>query len=200
MKGLLKSIDSLSKKHSFNIKGGDYSTSLGGFITILISIGTVILFWYFGQDLYEKKLPFVLKKVEPLDEFPKLKINSSSLFLAVGVSPNTENSTTISDPRYFEVTFEYIKYNKTGFSDKVVDYHEWFVSQCNSSYINNKTLVKFKLSNFYCFMPNITIGGNWLLSDSIWIPYINLLRCSKDTEKRYNVKCATEEEAEKIYR
>ncbi len=56
MLDLIKNLDILGRSFSLNFKRVEtFKTVLGGVITILYGLMTLILIWYFGQDIYLKK-------------------------------------------------------------------------------------------------------------------------------------------------
>ena len=66
---------------------------------------------------------------------------------------------------------------------------------CEDKYPSNiNNPLNFSLTGFYCFnSDNILIGGFW---DNIFLslPTFIVKRCDINTEKRLNIKCATDEE------
>ena len=66
---------------------------------------------------------------------------------------------------------------------------------CTEKHVDGskETFEKLMLHNTYCFNINYTVGGYW--ENKLFnIPSIMLRRCNNYTEKKYNVKCASDEE------
>ena len=65
---------------------------------------------------------------------------------------------------------------------------------CNSSHIDNHTLEKEFQQTFKCaILKNYTLGGSWE-SANISILNYEVNKCTEETEKKYNITCATEED------
>ena len=63
-----------------------------------------------------------------------------------------------------------------------------------------KTIL-INLKCYYCkLFTDLKLGGNWDLSDAYYIIKYSVDRCSSETEKKYNLKCKTEEELRSKYR
>jgi len=58
----ITNLDILGKQYQFNIHGGTFRTLVGGILTILLWVGTIVLTWYFGQDIYLKQQPNLLER------------------------------------------------------------------------------------------------------------------------------------------
>jgi len=189
---ILRSIDKLGNSIKFKIKGEDFKTSLGGIITLIIGFTILVLAWYFGQDIYLRKQPTFKTKFELLDGYPVGEVSDSDIFFAAAVK--SYDNKYITEPKYFEYKYSYHFYNfTTGSQVDLADVQKNMV-RCNEEHVDNATLKYYKLSNFMCVKQgNIYIGGDWE-EDFIAYPTFKIKRCDSDTEKKYNVTCATDKE------
>ena len=52
----IKNLDIFGNKFQLNLNGANsYKTFIGGMATIFLAFSSLILSWYFGQDIYLKK-------------------------------------------------------------------------------------------------------------------------------------------------
>ncbi len=181
MSKILLAIDKLGKDFKFNIKGDNFRTYIGGLISISYYIGAVVLAYYFGKDVYYKENPNFLQMNDIADSYPSFNFTSQNFFFAFGIKNQKGHVHNFS---YFDAGF--IQFNGQQVVKKL------YPVKCNQIY-DEKFINKHKISQFYCFDIDYKIQGYW---DSYPIHYAFYLlkRCNNETEKRLNIKCATNEE------
>ena len=101
---MIKRFDSMGKEFKFTINGGTYTTLFGGIISILKAVSFLVLCWYYGQDIYERKSPNLIKRETMLNDFPQVKLNTSNFNFAI--RKENYQSLFIDDPSIF--TYEFI--------------------------------------------------------------------------------------------
>jgi len=191
-------IDIFGKEINLQIKSYQvYKTPVGGVLTLFIGVVTLVAIWFFGKDIIYKEQPSYLTKKLSLPKWPFIRLNNKDFFFGIRVEDNYGNFLT--NPKYFEVLFEYdfLTLNmSTKQMEKSIETIRTPGVPCNTSNVDNETLVKETLDTFMCFnfdSKNITLGGDWS-SDSIGYMTYFIQKCNKETEKTHNITCATDEE------
>ena len=190
---LITSMDSFGKQYQFNVDGGTFKTLLGGLLSIIMTLSTFGLFFYFGSDLYYKDSPWVIEKMDYLDYPPLIQNHNIS---------NTFVSFRMIGPAYDNVRF---------FEHLVVYYYEYIddkgvkqakqtsglTHKCTTDDIDIDTLTRNSLDGYYCIdHPDTTFGG-FDINGEFHSPSLIVKFCDRDTEKRYNITCATLDERKK---
>ena len=193
---MLKKCDLLDTDFKFTYNNESFKTSLGGLASISLFVSFVILAWYFGQDMYLREHPEFIKKSEDSLNFSFVNISSSELFF--GFKIDDYNSSPIDNPKYFELLFRYTWYendNVTG--ENILIFEDYYkTSKCKPSDIipmdeyNSLRLHMYNCANY----SNLNVGGEWQGSAYLGIMTYYVKRCDAETEKDYNIKCATDEE------
>jgi len=197
MLNFLCQVDIFGKEINLQInKYPVYKTPVGGVVTLFIGVLTLVAIWFFGKDIIEKEHPSVITKKLSLPEWPFIRLYNKDFFFGVRVEDNVGGFLT--NPKYFEVWFMYEYYTKN-MTTKSLDLNKQILTPgvpCNTSNVDNETLVRESLDTFYCFnfdSENITVGGDWPLDNIGYIDYF-IKKCDKKTEERYNITCATDKE------
>ena len=191
----LTSIDNFGRQYQFNIDGGTFRTFIGGILTILMGMATLFLGWYFGQDIYLAESPNVLEKLEYLDYAPVIKNhNYSNTFVAYKIIQDGYD-----DPRYIEHAM-YFKQAVNG-TDGITRVKSWAkVEKCSTKFIDNKTLYHNELQNYYCFDTTLVSSFGGQENNGVFsFPTLIMRFCNNDTEKTFNITCATRAEIVKRY-
>lgn len=193
MFGFIRSLDLLGKKFQFYINGDtEYKTFLGGITTIVKGIGIILLTWYYGQDLYEMKYPRIITSKGMADNYPYVELNTSVFNFAFRLE--NEYGVLIDDPSIVTYDMRYVIY-------KADDLGVWTmalnnsltVETCSTKHYDNDTLTKFHLNMYKCVENNFTIGGDWGYN-LIQLPLFFVRRCNKETERKFNITCKSDEE------
>ncbi len=204
---ILKRIDQLGKEYQFTIDGGSFRTAVGGLLTIFICASAVLLSWYFGKDMYERRQPHFLQRSDLLDSPPfiypwKNGLKNTDMFVAFRLMLGFTNGETMDDLRYIEHYHAFYTrvYNKTlGKVEKKKIYKK--PVKCTTKYIDEEDFKKNQLDKYFCIDYDLKskFGGNFLKNkeQAEGRQYFYIKFCNKDTEKRYNITCATKEEMEK---
>ena len=101
----LNLIDIFTNDFKLNIKGKTtYNSFIGIIFSICMFILTVILTWYFGQDIYLRKSPALYSKVAFNNDTPFFTVNTSSFFFALKIEDEIGN--TFDDPRFFRIGYQ----------------------------------------------------------------------------------------------
>ena len=187
MSSFLIKIDQLGKKFNFNIDGGKFRTKLGGIFTILLIIGLLIALWYFGREVYERKMPFFIwnqEKTEKRDWSGTL--NNSNMFIAIRLKLN---DTTLDDLTEIEYIFTYKQriFNSTS-KELSTSERNIKMKRCSTDHINNETLKRLGLGEFFCHNETMRAGGPDAFG-SYAKPFYYIKFCDEGTEKRNGIKC-----------
>jgi len=176
------------------MEGGKFKTHIGGLLTIFLILGLLALIWYFGRDIYERKLPFFIEKTDFRDDAPVMfdhKYNET--FVAFSLEAGGENY--FDDIRYIE-HFAYHDIKIWNATSKGYDKSkpEASVERCSTKHIDNATLQTMDLRYYHCFTPSSPHFGGENIDGSYDYPVLIVRFCNKDTENKYNITCATKEE------
>jgi len=181
-----------------NIGGKDsHNTILGGIFTVLTWITTIVLYWYFGQDMYLKINPTYFSKIGHFDNNPMLTINQSNFFF--GIKLGRLDETNFDDIRFFQFSANYYNFmtnidGSESFNGSSINFGR-HIRKCNTNHIDNVTLYDKKMYDYYCADFNgLQYGGEYGIGSRIAALEYTLLRCNTETEKTYNITCATNEE------
>ncbi len=159
----IRSIDQLGKEFKLSINGGTFNTLTGGILTILISITLIVLCWYFGQDIYLKRSPHLLKSEKLLPKYPYITLNTTSFktFIAF-VLKHHKSYGSIQDPRFFDyylrvhIRREMLKTGRRVKKDIIIR-----AVNCTTDHIDEET---YKSQNFGEYMcvdnSKYLIGGH----------------------------------------
>ena len=125
-----------------------------------------------------------------------LTINSTSeFFYAFRIDDFLGN--TFYNLSYFEfrLKYSYLSINKSTGQLKVLNQTILDVSECNENHIDNNTLHENGLYLYYCAdLLNLKIGGDFDSTKEVATITYQVMACSEQTEKRYNITCASVEQ------
>ena len=93
--------DYMGKDFKFNFAGGSYKTLSGGIISMIQTLGFLILFWFFGKDLYNKKEPSVVVSNSMKNYYPEVSVKNTNFKFAFRYQDN--NGRLINDPLLFSL-------------------------------------------------------------------------------------------------
>ena len=191
----LRKLDIIGKEVQFRIDNSEtYKTWIGGFLTVLLGLISLGSIYLFGNDIIYKTKPTLLFKKFQRSDYPSITINSSNFFFAIRIVDR--QGVYINDYRFFEPKLNYQYYhmnNETLMMDLIKEDNQ-ILETCNSSHIDNHTLENEFLTTFKCaLLKNYTLGGSWESSEISLLNY-EVNKCTEETEKKYNIKCATEED------
>jgi len=197
---LLKKINIFGNDFKLNLKGDiQYRTWLGGVFTILLLLSTLTLIWYFGQDIYLRQSPTYQSKTLFKNETPMIDLNTTNFFFSIRIED--DNGYAVDNRKYFDYFMYYDYYqNSKGIYTSIKSIRERLVL-CNTTHLNNDTLIKkLGLDTYYCYdIKGLKFGGDWqeaYIANPNWV----IKRCNQDTEKFYNLTCATPEEQKNFYK
>jgi len=193
----IKKLDYMGKEFKLTIEGSSFKTFFGGLLSIFKACIFLFLCWYYGQDIYKREEPYLLKEEQMLNYFPLVNINNQNFNLAIRVE--NVDGLLIDDPRifYYDVIYQTWESDNNGIFRNVYNFTT-DMETCSTKHYDNDTLYQHKLYNYKCVENNYTIGGDWG-SNSILIPRFFVRQCDNTTEKKYNIKCFTDEEILKLH-
>jgi len=162
-------LDSFGVGINFHLKGNKlYRSHLGGFVTILIYVATIVCGIYFSQELFEKISPTLSTTFTNFPHPPKIAYPENFFFI-FGV---TVNSTPLVDEKIFRPV-GYINTKING-SEELVR-QNISVEKCsevlNQEYKYYDIIKHLNLSNFYCVSLNETknkIKNSELYVNEFW--------------------------------
>ncbi len=187
--------DKFGKTVSLNIdREGQFTTKLGGVLTILVYLGFLVATWYFGQDIYLRQSPNVVKKQDQLKSYPFIKLNKDNFFFALRISANNK---PLFDPTIMEIEMDYLRYIR---EKGVIRFYKKSFSgeRCDTRHISAEPLKRHGLNNYFC--SNITglkFGGSYDNGDLHLVSY-TIHRCRNKTAEKKGYKCKSREEINKI--
>ena len=192
---IIKAFDIFGNDFKLNIGGSQtHNTLLGGISSISLFIATLILTWYFGQDIYKRSNPNFLKKTEIRDEVPMITLNNSDFFFAFKVVDTIGDTTNYE--KYFQniLEYRYSSYDKYSGISKVLNHTYYTLEKCNTNHIDNKTLIDNALYGYYCAnFSDFKYGGDFA---SNYVSYFEFIvrKCNKYTTLENNITCASDKE------
>ena len=163
MKKLITNIDYFSLEPKVYVECKENKkTSLGGILSIMSFILTIMGSYYFGQEVWVKKSPVVNQAVESLQEPPTLKLDKENWDIMFALQ---YNNNFFNDPRVYSVeanTFHVQKNNtvllkkinlenclKSSFSELLFPYFKGYsyenlicISKKQEGYINNTLTIQ----------------------------------------------------------
>jgi len=195
---LLQSIDIFGTDFKLNIKGKEsITTLLGGLVTLILGLTTLVLTWYFGQDIYLKESPYYLSKTAYKNSTPIMDVNTSNFFFAYHIEDASGIPFYNESFFHYNFYYEYYKMDIATGKLKVLDTVEAEPVKCNTEHIDNKTLYE-KFTTFYCMNINeYKFGGDWRESN-IAILYYYIDKCLPEWAEPRNVTCANQAEFEDL--
>lgn len=190
-----KYLDIIGKEVQFKIESNEtYRTIVGGILTIVLGVVTMISLWFFGSDIIFKTNPNFLSNDLPLEHPEFFTLNNSNFFFAIRFTDFY--GAFINEPRFLIPKFRYQYYeinDTTGELILTVD-EAYEMTICNTSNIDEFTLHDDNLENYYCAdLKNYTVGGDWN-SDKLGYLFYTAELCSSATEQEKNITCATKQE------
>ena len=190
--GLFTNIDMYGKKFQFKFEGDTFKTIFGAIISLIMGLATLGLCCYFGLDLYYKESPFVLEKLDYLDYSPLIKNhNRSNTFVAFRLK-----GPYYDDLRYFEHSVIYYYKNTNGKGNSLKTFGS--THKCKPDEIDQDNWSRNELGDYFCYdQEDSTIGGPDVNFTSHY-PALVVKFCGKDTEKRYNITCASQKELDLV--
>ena len=202
--GRIKSCDFFGKQFNYNIEGGTFKTFLGGLLSIFFGLSTLVLAWYFGIDIYEKKHPFYLETTSYYDFNPLIKnYNYTQTFISFGLYNDLEDNDNL---RFVEhiAYHDYKVLNRTTNKLKKIK-RRIPAERCSPKYTEHydylKTFEFFDTS--FCFNPEPQeypdFGGPDFEGEKNYIT-LNVRFCNEETEQTYNITCASKEERDRLYK
>src|SRR5438552_3583717 len=100
---MLESIDVLGPEVKIMLgKNSEYKSKVGGTMTILLVILAALAFVAFGRDLFQKKLPVIVKNTI-YDPQPNYTINNETIFMFTFVD---NNNGPLEIPKMFNAYFQ----------------------------------------------------------------------------------------------
>ncbi len=191
----LRRIDTFGKLFSFNIdRQPEYLTNLGGVLSLLVNTAFLISIWYFGQDIYLRESPKILKKSQQHSKTPLSEVTPKIFFFAFRVSKQGKQPHIIDDFSLIEYDFYHSGIYKNEKGEHSYKNHHLPVSRCNTSHVSEQALKDFKLDEYYCAnLRNLSLGGSVYTENLKYLKY-KIQMCSKKTEKKHNITCKSREE------
>jgi len=183
----------MGREFKFNMggKGESLKTLIGGISTITQIICFMVLLWYYGQDMYLRKSPSMIKSEGMTPNYIEWKADSSNFNFAFNLQSST--GANLIDPRDFIYELSYISVTTMQDGSFKFETTTKEMEQCSLKHFKNETLYNNKLYSSFCIENNFTIGGQWN-TGFIMVPSFLVRRCNADIEKKLNIKCRTNEE------
>jgi hypothetical protein len=180
IENILKSIDILAPTITLKIKKQDsLKSSVGGMLTILVVIISIMAFVGFGIDLIEKRLPQVNYKKE-LEATPSINLTEDSIIFGIVDQVTLQEIPDIDRKIYFYLTYGEVFGNNT--PSRTTDFP---AEKCSNEVLDK--VKKFLLVDgkyYWCIPRNktFTINGNSLQGK------YNMLRLNADICKNSTTK------------
>ena len=156
-----------------------YKTFIGGLISIILTIVSIIGIIYFGQELILKENPIAIQSIKDFQNVGPFHINNT--FFDIYSSVQHQNFTYYNDPTIFrfEASQELILINDKGkqslFSNKLE------IKTCRDFYSVEELNKKIDIDEFYCIKPNTAlIEGFWGNTKNQFLR-IKLFKCTNST-------------------
>jgi len=195
----IKNLDVIGSEFKFKIEGGKLKTFIGGVITLVLLVISIITFLYFGQDLYLRVNPKYYTKQARTTEYPVKTLNSSQLFFAFAIKDQDNNP--IDDQSYFVHNFNYITFLRDNTTGKMVQTTiTTQMERCSTKHIEEYYLKKYELNTYYChYFKELKLGGDFHANE-MYIYKYSIDRCDSDISAKYGVICNDEDSVLDKYR
>ncbi len=197
---MLKRIDIFDKDFKFTYDLTSFKTNFGGFMSFLMACSTLILTWYFGQDIYQRKKPIFIIKSDRYPEHPFYNLTNENFFF--GISIIDVKGKPLLDKKYYYAVLMYNSYHidKEKGENVVKKSERKILDRCDTTFVSKKDFDRFHLGNYYCGnFDNMNVGGVWYMNNELGDVSIDIKKCDSFIEKKYNLKCATNEEIRERY-
>ncbi len=172
-----------------------FQTTVGGCLTILLTISMMTLTWYFGQEIYLRKNPKYIVKSEHLGKSPIFYPKKPNFFFGYRLEDRYGHLPI--DFRFFDLEFVAESWSNndtlgTYVLDKII---VKVPETCSEKHATKHQIDHMSvLHTCKCIDLNgIQFGGSWVQEKMDMIRFY-LKRCNKNTEKRLNITCASDEE------
>ena len=159
----LKYLDIIGKEVQFKIENSElYKTVFGGILTLMLAVISLISIWFFGNDIIYHENPKFIQKQIRREEYEYLNFTNQNFFFAI--RHTDYYGAFIDDPIYLIPKFKYEYYEKNRDTGELKLLNKIVIEmdKCNTSHIDNETLISENLQFYYCAsLNNLTIGGDW---------------------------------------
>jgi hypothetical protein len=169
-------------------------TKLGGFLTLVLIIIYMILFFFLGRNFYMRTNPNSSISVEMTEKYFNYTLNSTSMLFAFTLQ--NENSEAVDRPEFFYFELHYTVYKKT--QDGTVLVIDEIISYCKclpSDMGNNSVYTIQQLDSWYCFEwpdSGLSVGGlfHHELTQYLNIKLMNCHQAPLDYLMKNNITCS----------
>jgi hypothetical protein len=191
MKKLITSLDAFGLGISLTMnKMTKSKTLIGGFLTIIMNLSLIAMFYISAQDLLDHSNPQIGVDSQILETRPPMNLNTFTMPISLSVSMDTNY--VLELPEYF--TYSFILWSG-GTSDLSLTPSRFNVKKCkkeNFPLISEEIFNDFLLYKNYCMEnQDLTISGSWTEMNITYLT-VKVEICKNSTSS--NITCASEHE------
>ena len=186
MKSFLTKIDVYGTKfHFFTFNKLKFQTSIGGLLTIIIYLMTIILIYIFGKDFFYRKNPvYTFSTIS--ENYEKISLTKEKVTIAFRLEDN--NGFSLNMTNYFYPIITYYVYEPDNEKYHQYSYEERIeIRKCvNKDFENdeNNNLLEMYGDLFCVDLKDRKFGGSWN-NDFLYYFDVSLYSC-KDGQNYYN--------------
>ena len=176
MKETFKYLDSFGTKYSFYTDGKPrLYTTLGGILTIISYLLSLIIFFVFSSDDFRRLTPTTLFSSTLSEDYRKVKFKNEKIWIPWRIVDYNNNDIIDHTGLIYPIIYYYEGVKKT-FNDSFV-LHERIISYklCNETSMKDKPdtyYLDIPLNKLYCIdMDDLDMGGSWI---SLYINYVEI--------------------------
>ena len=182
MKSMLTYIDIFGTKfHFLTYQKMKFQTWIGGIITIITFLLTIILIFIFEEDFFFRKNP-VYYYSNIIDKYEKINLSKEKVMIAFRLED--KNGMKInSDNILYPMIYYYSSSSNTNnnYSEKYIPYRK-----CKEKDFEDNENLILKYGELYCIeWENLTFGGNWG-NDFLYYFEIRLFYCKNGENYSFN--------------
>ena len=191
----IRKSDFLGESPKLKVNGlSSFQTFIGGFISLVLIILSLIGVGYFGKELFLKENPMVIQSIKDFDIVGPFKFGLSSFDIYAAITDKDFNFYLDERVMEFTASEELILLNNgtQSFSSRPLE-----IKACKNYYNTSAELGnKVDLNLFYCIKPNTTFAeGYWGSQTNQYVKiYIN--KCTNRTDN--NNHCYSNDKIDSI--
>jgi hypothetical protein len=196
----IKNIDIFGEEFYFTIFGkSKYTTVLGGILTLLTGISTIIITILFGIDLIKRSNPkIVTERVIP-SNYTYINCSLQNFPFFWRISDDNNLKANFKNVLYPELSL-YAYYFNTNISEwEMTDKKSLTVKNCTKELVQNNDLFdQLGLNNYYCVdwtEVSYPLGGFW---DGRTVYYFEMVINSCPGDDKSSLNCTTEDKLKKF--
>lgn len=198
---IIKHLDYLGKRPKLMASSDSdtHKTFIGGILTVILTLLTLVGLSYFGKELFLKTLPMVIYSKSYDEDPPQYNLTQDKFNFFIGIQDKDFNYYT--DTSIFNITIYNFNATQTD-KDMIYSQNHYRLEICNLTRHFPNYIEQFKnqeLDKLFCLHPddnkNLKLRGTWGHGEHLAI-YIDIGACQNNTHK--GIVCKPDEEIKEM--